>query len=523
MIVRINDFTNSDTILDTPAHLTTGGVVTGGQNYKISDGKIGARLGSYQPYGNPNVPPYYLSSGIFGSTPYWIYLGLAKASLQDAGVHTNITRQTAAVDVDYTATEFTPWTGGAFNGISVLNNENDIPQMFLGITSKLADMTAWPSDLRCKSLRPFKNFLIAANVVEATVEYPQVLRWSHPADPGGVPSSWDYTDPTKDAGRKAFAETKGILVDSLSAQDVHIVYKNDSTYSMQFIGAPYIFEFQPISLTSGLLSQNCVANFPGGQIALTYDDVVLVTPRGIESIATRRIRRHLFSALNFTQLHMAFVTAHSPASEVWVCIPVNSTYSTRAYIWNWQDNKWSIRDLPNLTALAQGYDVTSAETWDTWETPSTTWEDLSGSWGSANLSGGQLLGASPLPTGTGTLRVFEVGSLELTTPIEVEILHDGIDLLSERLPPEQMKFIGRIRPHFTEASLGAVVTFEIGLRNGLREAVSWSPAKTFTVGTSRDLFVRKQGRYLSWRIKSQYNAPWELDSMDIDLEVGGVY
>lgn len=523
MLIRVNDFSSSDTVRDVPAHITRGNIVTDGQNYQIVDGKLGARKGSTQPYGSPLVAPYYITSGIYGTTPYWLYLGLVKASLITSGTSLNVTRQTLGVDVDYTATELTPWTGGGFNGISILNNPNDVPQMLLSISGKLADMTYWPSDLRCVSLRPFKNYLIAANVIEAGNEYPQVLRWSHPADPGGVPATWDYTDTTKDAGRRAFAETKGILVDSLASQDVHIVYKNDSTFYMQAIGAPYIFDFQPISLTSGLLSQNCAANFPGGQVALTYDDVVLVTPRGITSIADKRIRKHLFSSLNFAKLHSAFVACHTPASEIWVCIPAGSTYCNRAYIWNWNDNKWSIRDLPNLTSMAQGYDVSATDTWDTWgdAPPTGTWDNIEGIWGGYDLSGGQLLATSLV--GSGKLVAFEVGNTEDGTNLEVSITHDSTDMLAQDLPPERMKFVSRIRPHFTPESVGAVVTFEIGMRNGLQETINWSPVRTFTVGSSRDLFVRKQGRYLSMRIKSSCPASWGLDGLDVDLEMGGVY
>jgi len=518
MLIRISDFNSSDTVLDLPAHLLQGNVISDGKNYKLEDGRIAARAGYTESYGAPTVAPYAIIAGLFGAVPYWLYAGLTKIYLLNSSTHTNVTRQSVGVDVNYTATDTTPWTGGGFNGLSVLNNQNDVPQSFSSVSGKCSDMANWPADLRCKSLRPFKNFLVAAGVTEASTEYPQVLRWSHPADPGSVPGSWDYTDPTKDAGRTAMAETKGVLVDSLAAQDVHIVYKDDSTYYMQFIGAPYIFDFQPISLTSGLLGQNCAANFPGGQIALTNEDVVMVTPRGIQSIATKRIRRNLFSSINFNTKRFAFVVANPAMSEVWVCIPASSTYSSRAYIWNWNDNKWSIRELPNLTAMATGYEVSAT---DTWATSTDTWADGADIWGSYELSGGQFIGASP--NGTGALYVFGEGHNDGAVPTAVEVVHHSLDVFNQQIPPERMKLVQRIRPHFTPDSLGAVVTFEFGVRNGLDETISWSSPQTFTVGASRDLFVRKQGRYFSWRIRSSVAAGWALDGMDLEVAVGGIY
>lgn len=519
MFVRVNDFASADTILDIPPHLLQGNVITDGRNYRIVDGKIGARLGSSEPYGTPSVVPYWLLPGIYGSQPYWLYAGLEKVYLIDGGTHINVTRQTTGVDVDYTATETTPWTGGGFNGIAVLNNGNDVPQMFLTLGGKCADMTNWPSTLRCKSLRPFKNFLIAANVTESGTDYPQVVRWSHPADPGSVPASWDYTDPTKDAGRKALAETPGILVDSLSAQDVHMVYKNDSVFYMQYIGAPFIFSFQPVSLTSGLAAANCVVNIPGGQVALTYDDVVLVTPRGMQSIAKKRVRKAIFSVLTSANIHAAFLAVNTALSEVWVCVPVNSEQATRAYIYNWQDDKWSMRDLPSLAAIAQGYNIATSEIWST---VVGTWDTATGVWGAADLSGAQFLGAA-VPN-SGKLLALENGATEDGTAVAVSIQHDAIDVFNTiQVSSERMKLIVRLRPHFTAESAGAEVYFEVGVRNTLSDNISWSAKKKFVVGTTRDLFVRKQGRYVSWRITSATPVQWDIDGMDVDVEVGGIY
>lgn len=519
MFVRISGFENTDTILDIPSHVLRGNVITAGQNYTIRDGKIGSRRGYLKPYGEPSVVPYWLLSGAIGNEQYWLYAGLEKIYLLESSLHTNATRQVASVDVNYAATVDMPWTGGAFNGLGILNNQNDIPQVFSSLTARCANMANWPSTLRCKSLRPFRNFLIAANVIEGAGEYPQVLRWSHPADPGAVPTSWDYTNPTTDTGRIAFAETKGILVDSLSAQDVHIVYKNDSTYYMQFVGAPNIFNIQPISLISGLLSQNCMVNVPGGQVALTYDDVVFVTPRSVQSIADKRVRKHLFAGINFEHSVRAFLAVNPAQNEVWVCIPAGTTYASLAYIWRWTDNKWSLRTLPDLLHMAAGFDVSSTDTWDA---ASGTHDSDTQPWGTFDVTASQFLGVSA--ANSGDLFAFDAGATDNAITTAVSVVHDSIDaLLGEENPKHFMVLVKRLRPHFTPESLNAQINFEVGMRNTLTDTIRWTAIKPFTVGTTRDIFVRKQGRYLSWRITSNSTQQWELDGMDVEFELGGEF
>lgn len=516
MLIRIGNFNNSDTVLDTPGHLLNSSVITAGRNYTIRDGKLGARRGYAEIYAGCPIAAYGIFGGYSGITPYYLIAGLTKIYSLSSGVFMNSTRQIAGADVDYNASENTLWTGSAFNGLGIFNNSADVPQVFTAPGARCADMANWPATLRCASLRPFKNFLIAVNIKEGGGEYPQVLRWSHPADPGTVPSSWDYTDPASDAGRTAIAETNGYLVDSLASQDVHIVYKSDSIYFMQFVGAPYIFNIQRISAAAGLLSQNCMANIPGGQIALTNDDVIFVTPQGIKSIATSRIRRHLFAYLNAAKFQASFVVANPAQTEVWVCVPSTASYANFAYIWNWVTDKWTLRELPEMTAMVYGAAVSANNLWDM---ASGTWDMVSNIWGGIDAVNMELVGTSVADGGT--VYSFDVGYNDGAAATNVQIMHESADMLNEQIPPERMRLVKRIRPHFTDMSNGAQVQFRVGLRNGINESVRWTAPRVFTIGTTRDLFIRKQGRYLTWEITSTCGKQWELDSMDIELETGG--
>ena len=92
------------------------------------------------------------------------------------------------------------WTSTLLGGIPILNNGIDPPQQWnLSLASRMQALDNWPG-VTCKALRGFKNFPDCAECHEIRRNYPFMVKWSHPAEPGGVPSSWAIDDPTVDAG-----------------------------------------------------------------------------------------------------------------------------------------------------------------------------------------------------------------------------------------------------------------------------------------------------------------------------------
>jgi len=101
---------------------------------------------------------------------------------------------------NYSATAAGGWNGGVLGGIAILNNGVDAPQ-FMGTANdaKMAALTNWDRTKTCAVMRPFKRFLVALDTTESATRYPFRVRWSHPAEGGTVPTSWNDADATKDA------------------------------------------------------------------------------------------------------------------------------------------------------------------------------------------------------------------------------------------------------------------------------------------------------------------------------------
>ena len=101
------------------------------QNIRFLDGSAYQFYGHGEIYAGTAVEPYHVLPVTVGGVKYWLYAGANKIYQVGApgGVitHTNITRQTASVDVDYTATR-NKWTSTVLGGIPILNNGVDAPQ-----------------------------------------------------------------------------------------------------------------------------------------------------------------------------------------------------------------------------------------------------------------------------------------------------------------------------------------------------------------------------------------------------------
>ena len=129
-----------------------------------------------QVLGTPSAAPYWAISWTKGSTDLWIYGGLTELYQINDTTHTTVTRSSGS----YTTTSGTEnnWQGGILGGVLVCTNGIDVPQKYAQGDSQFADLPNWPSTLRCKSIVPFKNHLIALNLTDSGTELPFSVRWS---------------------------------------------------------------------------------------------------------------------------------------------------------------------------------------------------------------------------------------------------------------------------------------------------------------------------------------------------------
>ncbi len=515
--LRLNQFdANGGSSADLPAQAVPPGIFTNAVNVSFRDGAVEKASGMAAQYGTPPIAPYYLLSSQSNTWEKRLFLaGLTTIHSYLSGSYSDVSRTVGGA---YTATANNVWTGGVLHGVPFLNNGSDAPQEWDATAVKFKNLTNWPSGYVPQALRAFKNYLIALNYNNGTTQFPHNVLWSHPADPGTVPSTWDITDPTKDAGSAPLSDTPGHILDGLALGDNFVIYKEDATILMQFIGAPNIFKFRTVLRESGILSRNCMVEVLGRHIVLTADDVVAFDGTQANSIINKRWRRNLFSEISVADYAKSFVTVFPAQREVWICISTQSGYPPGlAYVWNWRANTWAKRDIPFAQSIISAFtpDATSAS----WDSDSDTWDSDGESWSAFTMRG--KVGVLASPTNT-ELYTVPIGELLGTANMQTLLEHESYDFADPENAEiaDAVKHISKLRPKIL-ADAGTVLKFQIGVQMNLNDPIDWGEVQTFTVGTTTELCMGRNGRYISWRISGAGANTWRLEALDILVQGGG--
>jgi len=302
---------------------------------------------------------------------------------------------TATGDSLYNTTVTQNWRVTLLNGLLVATNGYDVPQMWplaSGVPSTTIPMRGlenWGSRTDsgstdyCKSISAFRTFLVGLNWQVGGVEYPNLVKWSTEATALSAPVSWDESDATLDAGEYQLTDTPGKIIDGLPYGDSFLIYKEDSIYIMNYVGTPYIFSFKLLSPTIGLLAKNAVAEYEGGHFFIGNSDCYVTNGQQVTPLLPNKLRREMFSDLNGDNYEKVFVAADYGRNEMLACYPAGiSSIPNKALIWNWKDNTFSLRSIPDLYHINSG--IAAITTGTTWNDHTEEWNLGAGIWGTGN-------------------------------------------------------------------------------------------------------------------------------------------
>lgn len=494
----------------TPEELSLG-TSSAGSNMRYRAGYAQRFGGMETVYTTPPVVPYHIAHYSVGSARYVVHAGLQRTFVDDGTTQTEITNanNTGTIDDRY--------TGGIFNGVYIQNNGVDVPQYWGGnIASNLANLTAWPAGHTCGFMRPFKNYLVAGDITRGGVRERGTVLWSHLADPGTIPTSWDIADDTKDAGDVSLSETNGTLIDCLPLGDMNVIYKDDAIHYQQSIQSSQIFRFGRLPGDTGLLARGCVVNTPMGHVLLTPGlDLVIHSGQGLRSLITGRMRTWLASNINESQAIRSFLAVSPSTTEVLVCFPADSAVvCTKALVWNWKDDSFAVRELSGVTYGSTGQ-VTLAST-STWSGATATWATATDAWGDL----GDVDGTARLifTRSTPALSMFDSTEQDhgssFTASFELTGLHFDA--------PESVKLCRGVRPKI-DAPAGTVVKVQIGAAMVPDGSPTWQTAVDFTVGTDIEVHSFASGRFLALKFYTTADAPWRIRSAQMDVVSQGAY
>lgn len=308
----------------------------------------------------------------------WLVAGSTSIQGSQGGASTDMTRESKS----YNPSGAYNWTSLDFNGVIIFNNATDSPQ-YLADDGRFHDFPELDSRIRFRVVRSFNAYLIGLGVDLGSGYDDNTVYWSHPADPGFMPATWDYADPASDAGITTLPSV-GVVLDALPLVDVNIIYKSDVTYLQQFVGGSYIFTFNKLFTEHGILATGCVAAFGRQHFVVTQNDVIIHDGSTFESIATERTRRWLYNHMHNDFKARTFVVANPKTMEIFIYFAsVNSSSGAcdTALVWNWVTKGWHVQKLLSATHASWGESTVGfdAPVWnsetDNWDTSATrTWQ-----------------------------------------------------------------------------------------------------------------------------------------------------
>lgn len=369
------------------------------------------------------------------------------------------------------------WTGGPLNGVFIINNATNGLYYWSGISTE--KLRKFPDAYKCDSARPFGYFIMQLAPTIDAVKQKHTVSWSASTEPGSIPSTF-IPSATNDAGdTDYFAATSGTLIDGCEYGDVFFVYKDDAVFGMRFVGGNAVFDVFKLPIDTGVMTKNCIANTPKGQVFLTANNDVLIHNGGqATSLAQGRVRS-LLKAINPLYRNLSFVSVNPYANEVLIVYcSASATVPDTALIWNWDEDTWGSKTLAGMKSACSGL-ITEA---------------LGAKY---MVLGAQISGANKIG-------IVELSEFNFVAGFEATVERQGITFGDQ----DTMKILQRSRWNF-DAAAGTLSSIYHGSSMAADGTVTYSASAPFSYMTGTTNFAAQRataGRFLAVKTTLGYSV-----------------
>ena len=520
-VITLNNFAKSGLNSDLMPWDLSGDYVTEISNIRINRGKL-------SPFGGNSLwatlpvdfnTGYLLNIGS-GAIKYWVICGDTGVYQFDGDVFTDISNTDG-----YAITDEDLWSGCRLSDIAIINNISHYPEWWnsnnpastLQYLSWDATQNWKEADKRAHIIRSHKQFLFALDLVEGGVEIKDGVRWSAPADVNGIPPTWDELDTTNFAGLVNLGGDGGRIIDGLSLRDAFVVYREYGISIFDYVGGSFVWQIRHLSTTVGLISPDTIAEVKGRHFILADGDIIVNDGNSIESLLHNRIKRKFLSDFDKDNYDKSFVIRNNTQSEIWFCIAkAGALYPNVAYIYNWRDDTWSIRDIPQTPHGSYG---TQASPPIEWDNSNLTWEEGVTSWNQETITPlDETIVIATKPSGAGLSG--ELLFLDFSTNNSVSSFSSVIERTGFALEgKDNVTTITRVYPRSRGSGSFYV---ELGSQDYPDAPVRWKDKVLFNPATDRKIDMRTTGELHCFRFSTtDDNIYWELSGIDVEYVNAG--
>lgn len=394
------------------------------------------------------------------------------------------------------------------NGFPALNNSLDEPVYWNG-TGNMVTLPGWTATQTCKFMATFRYHLFAMDISGPGGTFRNSVIWSDAAGAGTVPASWT-PGPTTSAGFTELADGKGPPLCAIQLRDAMVIYKQTMAYICQFVGGNNIFSFQPLKRSFGTLNRKSVVDVGERHFIVEQGDIVLSDGVNRQSLGESRIKDYLFNQLDQNNFEKLFCVFDAPNSEVTIALPgVGSTLPNIGIVYNMDRDSFGIRDLPNIECAATGY-ITDLGEDLIWDNDPEPWDDDDTPWDSTVLT-----------ASAESLIFSRLDAIELQNTadaVTVAALVGRYDMDFD--DAKRLKYIRRLH---IEAEIGFGTLFvRVGSRMTVTDTITWQNEVQLDEPDSI-VDVSIQGRFISFEIRSNGQAQWVINHVEIEGEMRGYH
>jgi hypothetical protein len=190
------------------------------------------------------------------------------------------------------------------------------------------------------------RFVICMGVNDygSAVQNPMLIRWSNQEDY----TSWTPAI-TNQAGSFQLSEGSTIVTSAQARQEI-LVWTDAALYSMQYLGPPYVWGFQPLASNISIAGPNAVATANNITYWMGVDKFYMYSGR-VETLPCT-LRQYVYGNINMSQSYQFFAGTNEGFNEIWwYYCSANSTTIDRYVVYNYLERIWYYGSLARTTWL----------------------------------------------------------------------------------------------------------------------------------------------------------------------------
>ena len=309
MFIPLRDFGTYGVITDRQDESLPVGAWTDARNMRFSDGEVEKMLEPIVEESTATIigTPMWMEQWTSGVTTFTAVATATSIWLLEATSDTQSERR--EVGVGY---QGGPWSSFEWGDTVIFHEPESPPQMYDYTTGRFVDLPEWgmistanqislrnepvpeldtdadeeayyealkparDTNLRCKVLRPYKNFLVAVGVTEQGNYSPNGVWWSNTTPLAtykeGGPPNWDYEDPGSLSGKTEIGLGEGPLVAAEILNENLICYTTSSASALTFTGGALVMSVRRL-FQKGAAAQHCVAEFQNQHLVVSRETI----------------------------------------------------------------------------------------------------------------------------------------------------------------------------------------------------------------------------------------------------------